>query len=114
LLQEIEEFTAYCDDYITFGIGGDDEMEKKTLTFDRQQLYTEIWKIGLSKTARQYKVPYQKLKEACEKANIPLPTQSYWAGLSVGKTTEKESLPKSEETEVKVIYPQEVLSGTLI
>ena len=110
MLQEIEEFTAYCDDYITFGIGGDDEMEKKTLTFDRQQLYTEIWKIGLSKTARQYKVPYQKLKEACEKANIPLPTQSYWAGLSVGKTTEKESLPKSEETEVKVIYPTRISS----
>lgn len=110
MLQEIEEFTAYCDDYITFGIGGDDEMEKKTITFDRQQLYTEIWKIGLSKTAKQYKVPYQKLKEACEKANIPLPTQSYWAGLYVGKTTEKESLPKSEETEVKVIYPTRISS----
>lgn len=84
--------------------GGEENMEKKTVKFKRQQLYTEIWKIGLSKVSKQYAVPFQKLKEACEKANIPLPTQSYWSSLSVGKTMEKEALPESEEQEITINF----------
>lgn len=58
-------------------------------TFPREEIYNEIWENSTSRTAKKYDVPYQKLKEACEKANIPLPTNTYWASISVGKVIKK-------------------------
>lgn len=69
-------------------------------TFPREEIYNEIWENSTSRTAKKYDVPYQKLKEACEKANIPLPTNTYWASISVGKVIEKTPLPESAETEL--------------
>lgn len=69
-------------------------------TFPREEIYNEIWENSTSRTAKKYDVPYQKFKEACEKANIPLPTNTYWASISVGKVIEKTPLPKSAETEL--------------
>lgn len=64
----------------------------KMTPFSRQQIYEDVWKNGATKTAKKYDVPYSKFKEACEKSNIPLPTQSYWASLSVGKQVEQTPL----------------------
>ena len=72
----------------------------KMTTFPREEIYNEIWENSTSRTAKKYDVPYQKLKEACEKANIPLPTNTYWASISVGKVIEKTPLPESAETEL--------------
>ena len=72
----------------------------KMTTFTREEIYNEIWENSTSRTAKKYDVPYQKLKEACEKANIPLPTNTYWASISVGKIIEKTPLPESAETEL--------------
>ena len=77
LLERIEAQIAYYDDILRFETGGD-TTEKKTMTFQRDTLYQEIWEISLSKVAKKYDVPYDKLKAACVKANIPLPSQSYW------------------------------------
>lgn len=36
-------------------------MEKKKVTFRREKLYEEIWRISLAKVAEKYGVPYAKL-----------------------------------------------------
>lgn len=79
-------------------------MEKREVTFQREKLYEEIWQLSLSKTAKKYDVPYQKLKDACEEAKIPLPSQSYWGNLYIGKPVQKEPLPESPHTTVTVRF----------
>ena len=103
LLERVEAQIAYYDDILRFETGGD-TTEKKTMTFQRDALYQEIWEISLSKVARKYDVPSSKLKAACEKANIPLPSSSYWSNLYCGNPVQKTPLPESEETEITVEY----------
>lgn len=103
LLDRIETQTALYDDILQFGVGGD-TMEKKTVTFQRDALYQEIWEISLSKVAKKYNVPYDKLRAACVKVGIPLPTQSYWGNLQVGKPVQKTPLPESAENELSVEF----------
>lgn len=116
LLERIEAQIAYYDDILRFETGGD-ITEKKTMTFQRDTLYREIWEVSLSKVAKKYDVPYDKLKAACVKANIPLPSQSYWGNLYIGKPVQKTPLPESTVTEVSVEYSyrkKPVGLGTLI
>lgn len=114
ILQQIEEQMAYYEDALIFAMGGEESLEKKTVKLQRDVLYSEIWKDSLSKVAKKYEVPYQKLKEACEKADIPLPTQSYWGNLSAGKAVEKEPLPESKTQEVVVEFSVKSKESTTI
>lgn len=109
-LQRIEQQVAFYDDSFRFGDRGEDHMEKKEVTFQREELYEEIWKISLSKVAKKYDVPYQKLKDACTAAKIPLPSQSYWGNIYMGKAVETEPLPESSQTTVTVQYSVRTIS----
>lgn len=102
--QKIEEERAFIEDRFIYGTGGERNTEKRTVSLQREKLYEEIWTVSLTKVAKQYDVPYQKLKEACEKAKIPLPTPSYWGNLSVGKKVEKTPLPPSDASTVTVTF----------
>lgn len=88
-------------------------MEKKTVTFQREQLYQEIWEISLSKVAKKYDVPYAKLKDACVQANIPLPSLSYWGNLQCGKEVSKMPLPQSDQQEISVTFSYRVSTNAL-
>lgn len=71
------------------------------LNISRTDLYNKIWAIGISKTANELRVPHNKLKSACIEHNIPLPTQSYWGQLHIGKEIPtKTPLPNSENETV--------------
>ena len=72
----------------------------KMKPFSRKLIYDEIWKNGTTKTAKKLNVSYSKFKEACEQSKIPLPSQSYWASLSVGKQVEQQPLPLSDSDEL--------------
>lgn len=64
----------------------------------RTELYEKIWSIGISKTANELNVPYNKLKSACSEHDIPLPSPKYWGVLYMGKETPvKTQLPNPEE-----------------
>lgn len=54
------------------------------LSISRKDLYEKLWTIGTTKTAKELKVPYNKLKNACTSNGIPLPTASYWSSLHMG------------------------------
>ena len=92
ILEAAERLMRYQELLDTYTKGGN-EMIEKQVTFQRAELYREIWAISLSKVAAKYQVPASKLKEACEKANIPLPTNKYWGDLSVGKPVTPIPLP---------------------
>ena len=112
LLEKIETKIAFYEDALRFEMGGD-TVGNKTIKFDRASLYREIWEISLTKVAKKYDVPYQKLKDACVKANIPLPTPSYWGSVRVGKAMQKEELPDSELQEVEVEFTYRVNADSL-
>ena len=88
LLDRIEAQIAFYNDNLRFEAGGD-TTEKKIVRIQRELLYQEIWDESLTKVAKKYDVPYDKLRAACIKAKIPLPTQSYWGNLQAGKTVQK-------------------------
>ena len=88
-------------------------MPYKTIKLNRKELYDEIWNSSLSKVSKKYNIPYPKLKEACEKYNIPVQPKSYWGDKAVGKTVEMIPLPASNETEVVVDYKTTISLNTL-
>lgn len=100
LLKKIETRMTFYGEILRHESRGD-RVESK-MTFSRESIYQEIWTISLSNVAKKYDIPYQKLKEACIQANIPLPTQSYWGKLRAGKIIQREELPDSEIKTVSV------------
>jgi len=104
IIAEINAYKVCYEDMLLGLIRGENMLEKKTIKFDRKELYTEIWEISLSKVAKKYNIQYSKLKEACEKSAIPLPTQTYWSSLYSGKKVEKTPLPGAENGDVEVAF----------
>ena len=102
--QQIEEQSAFYNDRFLYGEGGEYILEKREVTFHREELYKEIWQFSLSKVAKKYGVPYQKLKDACTAAEIPLPSQSYWGDLYIGKPVQKTPLPEFPNADVTVRF----------
>jgi hypothetical protein len=109
IIAEINAYRVRYEDMLLGLTGGENMLEKKTIKFDRKELYTEIWERSLSKVAKKYDIQYSKLKEACEKSNIPLPTQAYWSSLYSDKKVEKTPLPEAENGDVEIIFSVRVL-----
>lgn len=62
------------------------------LSISRKDLYEKLWNIGITKTAKELNVPYNKLKNLCTNNDIPLPTASYWSSLHMGNEKPVQSL----------------------
>lgn len=89
------------------------------LKISRTLLYEKIWTIGVSKTANELRVPYNKLKIACTEHNIPLPTQAYWGLLYMGNVKpDKTPLPNPKDDcvifieTVRTALPKEFIAST--
>lgn len=89
------------------------------LSIYRKDLYEKLWSIGISKTAKELNVPYNKLKNACISNDIPLPTPSYWSSLYMAKEKPTQLLLPNpndnsmiiiEETKVRSVPLQKILS----
>ena len=68
LLERIEAQIAYYDDILRFETG-DDTTEKKTMTFQRDTLYQEVWEISLLgdlsfKSGKEIRRPIRQI-ESC-------------------------------------------------
>ncbi len=53
-------------------------MPYKTVTYDRQKLYEEVWSEPMRKLAPKYGVSDVALSKTCKKLNIPKPGPGYW------------------------------------
>lgn len=64
-----------------------------TIKLTRAELYNYIWKDGTSRTAERLNTTADKIKSAALKANVPLPSNSYWGHLHMGTNVTKTKLP---------------------
>ena len=67
-------------------------MEKSKIIIDRIELFDELWRLLITKTAKKYDVSITNLRVACVEANIPLPEK--------GKA--KPELPTSDKDFVEI------------
>jgi hypothetical protein len=62
-------------------------------TWNREELYTEVWEQPLVKLATKYGISNVALGKVCRKLQIPLPGRGYWARKAFGKATKRIPLP---------------------
>lgn len=70
-------------------------------TWNRDQLYIEVWERPASKVAIKYGVSGVMIGKICRKLKIPLPGRGYWAKKEFGKPVER--LPPLEEKDLPVL-----------
>jgi hypothetical protein len=70
-------------------------MARKTINFEREKLYEEVWAEPVTKVAAKYGLSDVGLKKICKKLSIPCPPLGYWARLQHGKNPPRAALPKS-------------------
>jgi len=66
-------------------------MSWKQIVFDRETLYTEVWKEPVSTVAKRYQLSDVALRKICVKLGVSTPRLGYWARLAAGR---KPPIPK--------------------
>lgn len=62
-------------------------------TWNREELYAEIWEKPLVKVGAKYNISAVALGKVCKKLQIPLPGRGYWTKKEFGKPVEQTPLP---------------------
>jgi len=75
----------------------------QVITFQRDQLYDEIWSVPILQLAKQYGLSDVGLAKICTKMKIPRPPRGYWAKRSYGQPTTKPILrPAHADTPTEI------------
>jgi hypothetical protein len=69
-------------------------------SWNREELYTEIWEQPATKVAAKYGISSVMLGKVCGKLQIPRPGRGYWAKKEFGKPVEKIPLPQAKDLPV--------------
>ena len=69
-------------------------------TWNRQELYAEIWEQPFVKVAAKYGISAVVLRKVCRKLQIPLPGRGYWTKKEFGKPVEKLPLPEARNVPI--------------
>lgn len=78
-----------------------------SLTFQREELFAEVWASPLTTLAKKYGVSDNGIRKICKAMNIPLPRVGHWAKAAVGKAPPPPRLPaKAERTTFQSNPPQ--------
>lgn len=78
-------------------------------TWNREELYAEVWEKPLVKAAPKYGISDVALAKVCRKLQIPLPGRGYWTKKECGKPVEQPPLPEAKD--LPVLYRQESSVG---
>jgi len=71
-------------------------MANNTTTIERNELYEQVWKVPMTKLAKQYGISDVGLKKICKKLNVPTPPRGHWARVQHGQRVKRTPLPKKE------------------
>ena len=66
-------------------------------TWNREELYAEVWEHPLVKVAPKYGISAVALGKVCRKLQIPLPGRGYWIKKEFGKPVERLPLPQAKD-----------------
>jgi hypothetical protein len=69
-------------------------------TWNRDELYVEVWERPQVKVAAKYGISAVMLGKVCRKLQIPVPGRGYWAKLEFGKPVERIPLPEAKDLPV--------------
>ena len=69
-------------------------------TWNREELYREIWNEPMSKLSKKYGISGVMLGKVCRKLSIPVPGRGYWARKAFGHSVEVQPLPQMEHVPV--------------
>jgi hypothetical protein len=69
-------------------------------TWNREEIYAEIWEQPLVKVAAKYGISAVMLGKVCHKLQIPLPGRGYWTKKEFGKPVQKIPLPAAKDLPV--------------
>jgi hypothetical protein len=69
-------------------------MNWKTITYNRQTLYEEVWNDPVTIVAKRYGLSDVGLHKVCRKLKVPVPGRGYWAQVKAGVKLKKTPLPK--------------------
>lgn len=91
-------------------------MPNNKILFNREDLYKRVWEKSLVQVAADYGLSDNGLKKICNKMNVPIPYNGYWAKLKYGKEVFKTPLPnlkpgdlETYELEIKEKKEKEIL-----
>jgi hypothetical protein len=62
-------------------------------TWNREELYKEIWEQPMLKLAPKYGISNVMLAKVCRKLRIPVPGRGYWARQQSGQSVSRKPLP---------------------
>jgi hypothetical protein len=77
-------------------------------TYDREELYREVWEKPLLKVAEEYGISAVALGKTCRKLSVPVPGRGHWAKLAHGKEGAKKP-PLLKLDKIPVIYRSPVV-----
>ncbi len=76
----------------------------KKLTFQRDQLYKEVWSNPLTNLTEKYGISYHQLNKVCKELEIPIPPSGHWSRVRNGKKVKVIDLPESEKDTFTLEY----------
>lgn len=86
------------------------QQEMKKLTFQRDQLYKEVWSTPMTHLADKYGITYDQLKKVCRELEIPLPDRGYWPKVQNGKEVKGIDLPGSDKDMITLNITDTIIS----
>ncbi|MDR0474643.1 MAG: hypothetical protein LBH43_13350 [Treponema sp.] len=84
------------------------EADKKEQYYDRDMLYSEVWKHTIIELCKQYGVKNSEFVKACKTLNVPRPPVGYWTQKELGKAPLPPELPIFNNPPRLLIHPPEV------
>ena len=79
----------------------------KNITFNRTELYKELWEKPMTQIAKDYKINIYQLTKACDELEIPRPESGYWSKLRNGFKVKQKPLTEFKTNEYKLILDKE-------
>lgn len=74
--------------------------QQSCATWNRVELYNEVWSQPLLKLSRQYGISDVRLGKVCRKLKIPHPGRGFWSKRAVGQAVEQVPLPEFKDAPV--------------
>lgn len=74
--------------------------QQSCTTWNRVDLYNEVWSQPLVKLSRKYGISDVRLGKVCRRLKIPHPGRGFWAKRAVGQTVEQVPLPEFKDAPV--------------